>query len=652
MIVNSFNRWQILNEQEKLNLKSKEDSEEGKSLSKNKANRKKYRKDNWISETGAEYVLTKKRKSSRNSELDTFVLKGKGKNSPIWDENGKIVDDIVDFLSHELMSGSNEGKYDEDSIEIEKYKDAKNKDKVTFTIGFAKDEADDAPEKAETEEDMIPKDAKFKTIELPKNDEGETRIEVGQESAILPEVKEIIRAIFSKKGLVLGKDFGMDWLDTTKLEEKDIIWIKALRAGFQMSDVNYISQGLVDKIVDQANEWSKEGQSLSKGSQEEMASNESKLFKFSEYVDLFEDFDMTAAMKVVNDANVEEPTKEPLNKTAAAASTTAKVGSTETEASTKDKLTDEQAIAYRTWANSDDKLINAYGKVGFDLDATGTNNSFVKRSYEKAKADYESGEGNDNMLKKVWASGKPNAWRAEFEKITGIAPEERVLGEGYPMGYIQYKGTGNDFIDRFSNRIAVHLGDPRPKLGTIKAGSIVVFKDGWDAADFGYVVRDVWKDANGNLGAIYIESPSYVKEFGKTKKDRSFEGKASIVVATQQETSNLKDMFVRTATDDNQAIWISNRINDFWTNASNFTSFKGTFNDNEAGAIALFTTWWNKEIAPKIKELRKNDPNKATLTGLFNTIITKAEGSTANDTARWKISTMGGNKSYSVDTDF
>lgn len=647
MIVKSFNRWQILNEQEKLNLKSKEDSEEGKSLSKNKANRKKYRKDNWISETGAEYVLTKKRKSSRNSELDTFVLKGKGKNSPIWDENGKIVDDIVDFLSHELMSGSNEGKYDEDSIEIEKYKDAKNKDKVTFTIGFAKDEADDAPEKAETEEDMIPKDAEFKTIELPKNDEGETRIEVGQESAILPEVKEIIRAIFSKKGLVLGKDFGMDWLDTTKLEEKDIIWIKALRAGFQMSDANYISQGLVDKMVDQANEWSKEGQSLSKGSQEEVASNESKLFKFSEYVDLFEDFDMTAAMKVVNDANVEEPTKEPLTKTAAAP-TTAKVGSTETEASTEDKLTDEQAIAYRTWANSKDKLKNAYGKPSqFDLDATGTNNSFVARSYAQAKADYDAGVG---MLKKVWlTTGEPNAWRAEFEKITGIEPE---VSEGLPMGYIQYKGTIDKWTKKDNNRIAVHFANPRPAVGTVKAGDIVIFKNGWDAADFGYVVKDVWKDANGNLGAIYIESPSYVEEFGKTKKDKSFEGKASIVVATQQETSNLKDMFVRTATDDNQAIWVSNKINTFWTNSSNFTSFKGTFNDNEAGAIALFTTWWNKNMAPNIEKLRENDPNKATLTGLFNTIITKAEGGTSNDTARWTISTMGGNKSYSVDTDF
>jgi hypothetical protein len=640
MIVKSFNKWQVLNEQEKLNLKSKEESEEGKSLS--KSNRKKYRKDTWISETGAEYVLTKKRKSSRNSELDTFVLKGKGKNSPIWDKDGKIVSDVVDFLSHELMSGSNEGKYDEDSIEIEKYKDAKSKDKVTFTIGFAKEDADDAPEKAEDEKDMIPKDAKFKSIELPKNDEGETRIEIGQESAALPEIKEIIRAIFSKKGFVLGQQFGMDWLDTTKLEEKDIIWIKALRAGFQMSDANYISQGLVDKLVDQANEWSKEDQSLSKGSQEEVASNESRLFKFSEYVALFEDFDMTAAMKVVNDADKEEPT-EKTSTEPAAATATSNDSNTEATVSTGEGLTDEQAVAYRAWANSEEKLKNAYGKTStFDLDATGTNNSFVARSYAQAKADYESGEGDSNMLKKVWATtGEPNQWRAEFEKAVGIEPE---LGEGLPMGYIQYKSA---------NEIAVHFASPRPAVGTVKAGDIVVFKNGWDGDDFGYLVKRIWKDSNGNLGALYIDSPSYVKEFGKPNKDKNFENKASIVTVTQAETSNLKDMFLRTATDDQIAEKISRKIVALW-NPSNgyFNKYKGTFNDNEAGAISYFTTWWNGQINPLMDTLKGEDPNKAKLSAAFNTIIAKAEGSSANDTATWYIDTLAGSKKYSVDTDF
>jgi len=85
-------------------------------------------------------------------------------------------------------------------------------------------------------------------------------------------------------------------------------------------------------------------------------------------------------------------------------------------------LTDDQAVAYRTWANGKAELKDKYGKTSeFDLDATGINNNFIKRSYAQAKLDYDSGKGNDNMLKKFWASsGKANAWRSEFEKIVGI----------------------------------------------------------------------------------------------------------------------------------------------------------------------------------------------------------------------------------------
>ena len=226
MIVKHFNDWQVLNEQKKLN------KPEASKKKRNKSNKRKYRRDNWVSDSGAQYVLTKKRKSG-NSETDTFVLKGKSKDSPIWDDNGVIVNDIMDFLSHELMSGSNEGKYDEDSIEIEKYKDGKNKDKVTFTIGFATEdeEEEEAPDELKDNgKKPVPKAGTYKPIELPKNDEGETRIEVGQESNALPELKEIIRVVFRKKGLTLGNIFGMDWLDTTKLEDKDLFlsWIMSL----------------------------------------------------------------------------------------------------------------------------------------------------------------------------------------------------------------------------------------------------------------------------------------------------------------------------------------------------------------------------------------------------------------------------------------
>lgn len=648
MIVKSFNHWQSLNENDKLDLKT-DKTEEVKKKGRDKSNRKKYRKDNWISDSGAEYVLTKKRE--KDPDKDTYVLKGKNKKSPVWDENGKIVNDVKDFLTHDLMGGSNEGKYDEDSITMDKYKDG-NRDRVKFSIALTKE----GEEKKDTEEkkDAKTEGGKYKNIELPKNQEGETRIEIGEESEALPKIKELIRAAYYGK-VTLGNEFGMDWLDGKKLEEKDINgWVIPFRMAFGMTSKNFISQGLVDEMVAQANKWESAGSAatdaVKDGAKEVAASSESRLFKFSDFVMISEDFDIALAQKEINKAaevtldttkkEIEVKTNK-TNVTDAVKTGAADAADAATTEGTEE-TTDEQAVAYRTWANSDEILKKAYGKPSqFDLDETGKNNSYVKRSITQAKADLDKKAG-------PMADEK---YRTAFSALIG-GKAATTEGEGYPMGYIQYKGTVNKWTNRDDNRIAVHLGNPRPKLGTIKAGSVVVFKDGWDAADFGYAVKDVWKDTSGNLGAIYIESPSYVKEFGKPNKDRNFEGKASIVVTDQMKTSNLKDMFVRNKTDDDMAIWVSNKINTFWTNASNFTSFKGTFNDNEAGAIALFTTWWNKNMAPNIQKLRKNDPNKDTLTGLFNTIITKAEGGTSNDTASWTISTMGGSKKYSVDTDF
>ncbi len=648
-IVKSFNQWQSLNENENLDLKT-DKTEEIKSESKDrKRNRRKYRKDNWISDSGAEYVLTKKRE--KDPDKDTFVLKGKNKKSPVWDENGKIVDDVKDFLTHDLMGGSNEGKYDEDSIQIEKYKEG-NKDRVKFSIALNKEQEDS---KEDSKEEESEKGGKYEKIELPKNREGETRIEVGEESEALLKIKELIRAAYSKK-VTLGNEFGMGWLDSKKLEETDINgWVIPFRLAFGMKSANFISQGLVDEMVDQANKWE------SGSSTEEVASNESGLFKFSDFVMITEDFDIALAQKEINKAAEATPAakkEEPAETSSNTDSSGSGSGSTGGESASGDGdglLTDEQAIKYRTWANSDEVLKKAYGKPSqFDLDETGTNNSYVKRSYGQAKADMDKQTG-------PMADEK---YRTALSAITGGGTAAATEGEGYLMGYIQYKGkvsqqyvpgdivAGTKVYETDNSRIAVHFANPRPKMGAVKAGQIVTFKDGWDAADFGYVVDDVWKDSSGNLGAIYIFSPSYVKEYGKPNKDRSFEGKARIVVTDQMKTSNLKDRFIRNATDDNTAIWCCNKIVTFWGNASNFKEFKGTFNDNEAGAIALFTTWWNKNIKPNIDKLRKNDPNKKTLTSLFSTIITKAEGSTSNDTARWSISTLSGSKSYSVDTDF
>ena len=644
-MIKSFNHWQSLNENENLDLKT-DKTEDIKAEGKDKKrNRRKYRKDNWISDSGAEYVLTKKRE--KDPDKDTYVLKGKNKKSPVWDENGKIVNDVKDFLTHDLMGGSNEGKYDEDSITMDKYKDG-NRDRVKFSIALTKEGEEKKDTEEEEKKEDKPEGGKYSNIEIPKNQEGETRIEIGEESEALPKIKEIIRAAFSKK-VTLGNEFGMGWLDGKKLEETDINgWVIPFRLAFGMKSANFISQGLVDEMVAQANKWESAGGAATDGAKDVAASSESRLFKFSDFVMISENFDIALAQKQINQSSSvtkkEEPKKVKSKGAGDASKKVVKTGATGTTDAAAEGTTDEQATAYRTWANSDEILKKAYGKPSqFDLDETGTNNSFVKRSITQAKADLaaETGPMADEKYRTTFSA-----------LISGKAATAATEGEGYPMGYIQYKGTVNRFTKRDDNRIAVHFADPRPKLGTVKAGSIVVFKDGWDAADFGYAVKDVWKDTSGNLGAIYIESPSFVKEYGKPNKDRGFEGKAKIVVTDQMKTSNLKDMFVRNKTDDDMAIWVSNRTNAFWTNSSNFTSFKGTFNDDESGAIALFARWWGKNIEPNIAKLRKNDPNKDTLTKLYSTILKKAEGGTANDTASWSIDTLGGSKKYSVDTDF
>ena len=122
-IIGKFDNWQKINEQKKLSLKSD---------SNKKKDKRKFRKEEYISDSGATYTLI--RQKDDDDTQDTFVLKGKGKDSPVWDEKGIVVKDANDFLDFELFSGENEGKYDEDTIEMEKYREGKRRDRVKFTI--------------------------------------------------------------------------------------------------------------------------------------------------------------------------------------------------------------------------------------------------------------------------------------------------------------------------------------------------------------------------------------------------------------------------------------------------------------------------------------------------------------------------------------
>lgn len=419
--IQDFTNWQDVNEQ-KLDIDSKSSKKQARKQ-KRKSNKRSNRKSTYLSDSGVEFALIK-RKSDGDSTTDAYTLKSKNKDSKIWDAEGVITDDVDSFLQDELFGGTTEGKYDEESIELDKYKQGARKDNVKFTVKLVdkeakkKKEADEAKKKKEASEakkkaDVAKKPADlYKAIVIPENDEGEKRIEIGQESTALPEIKDILRKSYIKQGLKLPtKTFGVRWLDASKLEDIDSQWIKMLRAGFKMKSADYITQGFVKKMVDQANLWNNAPKAtiaekmLKARAAEDVASNESSLFSFNGFVKVNEEFDMAAANAVATKPKSEAPKKKKSSGGGSGSS----------------GLTNDQATAYRTWANKFDKLKNDYGKTSkFDLDATGSNNSFVKRSYTQAKSDYDANTGH---LKKKWSNGSENAWRKVFAKIVGLDEE-------------------------------------------------------------------------------------------------------------------------------------------------------------------------------------------------------------------------------------
>ncbi len=146
-----------------------------------------------------------------------------------------------------------------------------------------------------------------------------------------------------------------------------------------------------------------------------------------------------------------------------------------------------------------------------------------------------------------------------------------------------------------------------------------------------------------------------MEKYGKPKKEDAFSGKAAILKVDQKDTSNLKDLFIRTDSDDQEAASISQTIVDkfnqksFWKDFKSWNPLKG--GDDESAAITAFTRWWDKNLKPRITKMKKNDPNRKKLNDLLSKINRKMEGSTGNDTARWSVEQTGKSKKYSVDTD-
>ena len=416
-MINNFKNWGRLNEQKGLDV----DPKKSKKLAR-KQNKRKFRKEDYVSDSGASYSLI--RQKDDDETKDTFVLKGKGKDSPVWNEDGKITNDVNDFLNFELLSGENEGKYDKESIEMEKYREGKRRDKVTFTVSLMDKEKVKAEKEAEAEakkkeeEETKKKAEEAKKIVIPANEEGENRIEIGQTSPVLPQIKELIRKTFVKKGFKMGSAYGIDWLDSDKLEEKDAVWVKALRAGFAMKIVDFISQGLVDKIVAQVAEWEKPIEE----EEEATTANESRIFNFNSYLKMLEQFDMEAALKQMQQEapKEEKPAEKKEDAPGVSGGSAPSTG-----------FSQEEGNKFRQWANSTDELKKKYGKSSkYDLDATGKpDNIFIRKAYAAAKTEYEWSRTDadvklaEQVSKTLVALFKDTAWFKEFK-----APNDNEAG--------------------------------------------------------------------------------------------------------------------------------------------------------------------------------------------------------------------------------
>ena len=232
----------------------------------------------------------------------------------------------------------------------------------------------------------------------------------------------------------MGSAYGIDWLDSDKLEEKDAVWVKALRAGFGMKIADFISQGLVDKIVAQVAEWEKPVEE--EATEETAAANESRIFNFNSYLRMLEQFDMEAAMKQMEEATPEE---KPAEQKAAAAG-----GSGGSAPSTG--FSQEEGDKFRKWANSTDELKKKYGKSSkYDLDVTGKpDNNFIRKAYAAAKDEYEASEGDSKV--ESGSSELKKSMQADYEIANDISNKLIAFWKSNPGAGIfkPFKGAIND----------------------------------------------------------------------------------------------------------------------------------------------------------------------------------------------------------------
>jgi hypothetical protein len=200
-----------------------------------------------------------------------------------------------------------------------------------------------------------------------------------------------------------------------------------------MKIANFISQGLVDKIVAQVAEWEKPVEE--EATEETTVANESRIFNFSNYLRMLEQFDMEAAMKQMEEATPEEKPAEQKAATGGSGGSAPSTG-----------FSQDEGDKFRKWANSTDELKKKYGKSSkYDLDVTGKpDNSFIRKAYAAAKEEYEASKGDSKV--ESGSSELKKSMQADYEIANDISNKLIAFWKSNPGAGIfkPFKGFFND----------------------------------------------------------------------------------------------------------------------------------------------------------------------------------------------------------------
>lgn len=116
--------------------------------------------------------------------------------------------------------------------------------------------------------------------------------------------------------------------------------------------------------------------------------------------------------------------------------------------------------------------------------------------------------GQNGALAQVDENGQPTGSTLKSGGNTNTSAPATC--SGYKMGYLSER----------PKEIPVHFASPRPAKGTFDKNNVVqISNTGANGFDGNYVVKSVWIDSSGNVGAIYIDIPFKPKG----KDDRTFQ---------------------------------------------------------------------------------------------------------------------------------